>query len=371
MPFGASLTPDYGESKVKIRTAWLSFWHAHAVGTATRNYQGLGAVGKAKANPDLDLLISWDEDAERGRELAPAAGLPFEEDYDKILAREDIDAVMVNTSTTLHGEVIKKAVRAGKHIFTNKVLTPTTKEANEVLRAVEESGVIMMVDLKHTSFDYVLRTKEILASGELGKVVNVRMMQAHGMAIRVSPVDNFGEMPPGFFRKSEGGGGVHTDICHPMYVLPHLFGMPETVFAHFGSITGKGDVEDNSIVIYGYPDGSHASIESAWTTLASPGGLLEVNGTVGSLVFRANTHPSWGAPKDYLFEKRGPNDVHFQPVDLGKSLPFAMETWIEHVKEGKKNPENLALALDLTRLVEAANLSAERGMPIKISSLAE
>ena len=85
-----------------LRVAMLSKWHVHAQGYA-RDFL---KTGKA------EITAVWDEKPERGSEWAESLGCDFEADLDKLLARDDVDAVMVCTSTDLHHDVIKKAAEA-------------------------------------------------------------------------------------------------------------------------------------------------------------------------------------------------------------------------------------------------------------------
>ena len=98
-----------------IRTALLSFWHVHAP-----------IYGRqAQANPDLDLVAAWDADAERGRAGAAELGIGFVASLDEVLADPTIEAVICQTPTRDHREVIERARRAGKHVFSVKLLTAT------------------------------------------------------------------------------------------------------------------------------------------------------------------------------------------------------------------------------------------------------
>src|SRR3712207_9344725 len=74
--------------------------------------------------------VLFRSDPERGSKEAGRRGIPYEEDLDELLAQGDLDGVVVTTPTTAHREVLLKAVQAGKHIFTEKVLTPSLREAD-------------------------------------------------------------------------------------------------------------------------------------------------------------------------------------------------------------------------------------------------
>ena len=97
-----------------INVAMLSKWHVHAEGYARE----INDSGKAK------VVAVWDEDESRGSEWAGRLGADFIADLDAILARADIDAVVCCTPTTAHHDVLIKAAKAGKHIFTEKALCP-------------------------------------------------------------------------------------------------------------------------------------------------------------------------------------------------------------------------------------------------------
>jgi 1,5-anhydro-D-fructose reductase (1,5-anhydro-D-mannitol-forming) len=89
-----------------IRLAMLSFWHVHA-----RDYQQ-----QARTDSATSIVAVWDEVPERGRTAAQALNVPFYETLDELLANDAIDAVIVDTPTTMHREVIVSAALGLKHL---------------------------------------------------------------------------------------------------------------------------------------------------------------------------------------------------------------------------------------------------------------
>ena len=83
----------------------------------------------------------WDELPERGSDWADSLGVDFECDLPTLLARRDVDAVIVDAPTTMHRDVIVAAAKTGKHIFTEKAMAPTLSECDEIAAAVREAGV--------------------------------------------------------------------------------------------------------------------------------------------------------------------------------------------------------------------------------------
>jgi len=104
-----------------IRVAMLSYWHVHA----------WDYTRQAQSHPDVTIGAVWDELPERGRAAAEQLGVPFYESLDDLLALPEIDAVIVDAPTSMHRDVMVAAARAGKHIFTEKVLAPTLAEAHQ------------------------------------------------------------------------------------------------------------------------------------------------------------------------------------------------------------------------------------------------
>lgn len=336
-----------------IRTAMLSFWHVHAAGYAQ----------SAKEHPDVELIAAWDEDAARGRPRSKELGIEFVPDLDALFARKDIDAVIVQCPTSLHRDVIIKAARAGKHVLSDKVLAPTIGEAREIVAATDAGKVVLVTGMSFLYHDYVDRLRTMIGSGEIGRLVNARMMSCHGGAIR-------DVLPPGFYSLKEAAGGALVDMCHLVYLVPHLFGgMPRSVYARFAQITER-EVEDSAFVLFDYPDGFHASIDVGFATKGAPPMEIELNGTEGTVIFRSDVSPSGpGAPPRSEFIKRIGDEKTFTPVPLGKSSPAPLSLWVEHVKAGTRPDDNINRALELSRLNEAAYRSARQGVPVELASV--
>lgn len=332
-----------------IRVAMLSFWHVHA-----RDY-----ARQATQHPDVEIVAAWDEDPERGRAQAAELGVDFHEQLADVLAREDVDGVIVDTPTNVHRDVMVAAADAGKDIYTEKVLALTLREANEIVAAVDRAGVKLTVSLPRVYDPYTLAIREVLESGQLGELTLARTRLSHNGAV------GEGWLPGHFFNAEQTGGGALIDLgCHPMY-LARLFlgGLPDTVSATYGHVTGR-EVDDNAVAILQYPSGAIGVVEAGFVNRFSPF-TVEVHGTEGSLLF--------GTPDAKLLV-RSPSQKDgesFVEVPLPDRAPMAFDQWVGHIQEGTTATENIVLAVDLTRLMEAANLSVQTGAPVRLDSLAQ
>ncbi|TFE27218.1 Gfo/Idh/MocA family protein [Cohnella luojiensis] len=327
-----------------IRIGKISYWHVHA--DEYTQY--------ALKNPFTELAAIWDEEPARGQAKAAEYGVPYYASLDEMLARDDIDAVIVDAPTNIHRDVMVKAARAGKHIFTEKVVAPTNTEVQEILSAIHESGVKFTVSLPRLYSGSTQTINQVVRDGTLGKLTMARVRLSHNGATA-----NW--LPPHFYSKEQCGGGALIDLgCHPMYLVRLFLGMPESVSANFGYVTGK-EVEDNAVSILRYADGALGIVEAGFVNSHSPFSI-ELHGTEGTLLY--------GFPDGNPIIRSNRVSDKWETLPVGDALPVAFDQWVEHIRNGTEATDNVDLAVDLTRLMEASTRSVAEGRSIRIDELA-
>ncbi len=333
-----------------IRIGKISYWHVHA----------WDYTKQAQEHPGTEIVAVWDEIAERGQAAAEKLGASFYENLDEMLKQGDIDAVIVDAPTVRHQEVMVAAARAGKHIFTEKVVAATLKEANAILDEVTKNNVKLTVSLPRLNDGYTLAIRDILSQGVLGKITLVRARLSHNGATA-----NW--LPEHFYSLEECRGGALIDLgCHPMY-LTRLFmnEMPKEVSAHFGYLTGK-QVEDNAVSVLSAPSGAIGIVEAGFVNNHSPF-TLEVHGTEGTLLY--------GTPDNKLLLRTSAPGAESSEQWTAQAIPpareSAFEQWVQHIENNTTADENISLAIDLTKLMEASNLSAREHRSVRIDELSE
>lgn len=113
--------------------------------------------------------------AERAQAFADQWGYKsIETDWRKVIERDDIDAVDICTPNDSHAEIAIAAAKAGKMILCEKPLARTVSEAEEMVKAVEASGVKNTVWYNYRRVPAVTLAKNIVASGKLGKIFHYR-----------------------------------------------------------------------------------------------------------------------------------------------------------------------------------------------------
>ena len=248
----------------------------------------IGAGGIAGAhvegylrNPDaITFAAVADPVSESAEKRAAATGAAIYADYRTMLDEADIDAVDICLPHHLHKDAIVAAAKAGKHILCEKPLCLTPEEAAEVSAAVEEAGVTLMCAHNQLFLPAVARAKQILESGELGRVYEVRTTDSF--------FNDFDPSSMGWraHASTSGGGELIDTGYHPTYLLLHLAGgAPVEVTSMLAThrLTFM-EGEDSATVLVRFDNGVIGTVVTSWAYQAAPGTeKFSAVGELGSL----------------------------------------------------------------------------------------
>lgn len=314
-------------------------WHVH-----TDDYfRQLSESGKARVN------AVWCGDGERGETWAREHGIEFVADYDAFLARPDIDAIICTSATTKHPDLLGKAAKAGKHIFTEKLLATNTADAESLCGAIEAAGIVCTVSLPLRANEKILYAKKLIEDGTLGRVTGARMRRSHS-----GVSDHW--LPDRWFDVSKSGGGAMMDLgAHPVYVLSFLLGKPVRVSSMMTNLYGTTS-DENAIALVEFENGVLGTCETAFVTFGVPD-LLEVYGTEGS-VFIHGTEVKVATKG---MAKAGV--VSAAPTRMPPPAKLPLFQFVDACLSGGPSPATFTArdALDMTRIIEAAYASDKDG----------
>jgi len=316
-----------------MRVAMLSKWHVHA-----RDY-----ARQLQAMDNVHIAAVWDEERDRGNEWAHDLGVDFEADLDKLLCRNDIDAVVIDSPTSMHADIMVAAAEAGKHIFTEKAMALTVKDCNRISDAVNKAGVKFGISFPARTMSHNLYVKKAIDQGLLGEITLLRIRNGHDGAL-----NNW--LPAYWYDEQKAGGGAMMDLgCHPMYLASWILGRPKRINSMFSYYTGR-EVEDNAQCSIEFENSSVAIIETSFVTYKTPG-VLEAYGTEGTILVTGNDVK--------ISSKKMP--VEFKGWTLPEDLPRALESpikqWVNAVTTDTEVLYGLEEGTKLTELLEAAYIS--------------
>lgn len=327
-----------------VNLALLSAWHVH-----TR-----GFVEEALKTGEAELKVVWDDDEKRGKACAEAFGVPFEGDLDKVLSRNDIDAVLVECATTKHKEVIVKAANAKKHIFSDKALALTVEDCLEMKKAIEENGVKFVVSLESKIIGVYRYAKQLVDEGKLGRVTSAYFRRAHQAAISRM-------LPAYWFDPAQTGGGATLDLgCHGLYLLPQFCGKPKKVTCLMNELYGTGS-DENSTTVIEFENGAIGTAHTSFVCYRMDN-MLEILGTEGILVISGVNESNF---RVLLQSKNVPGHESLIPVPSENlpaydDAPSAQFVRLVASDTRQSIPEfDMDTAIMLTRLIECAYESAK------------
>ncbi|CAN2170320.1 MviM Predicted dehydrogenases and related proteins [Candidatus Nanopelagicaceae bacterium] len=273
---------------------------------------GFGIVGKRRKdciekNPNLSLVAVCDRDFTGPGKLED--GTKYYSNYERLLD-EELDVLIVCLTNDMAAEVTKAGLRRGLHVFCEKPPGRNVEEIESVLQ--EESkypNLKLMYGFNHRFHDSVRDALEILESGELGKIINMRGIYGKSKLITY-------DQPDWRTKREIAGGGVLLDQGIHIVDLMRLFAGEFSEVKSFISNSHWGyDVEDNAYAILKSESGVVAMLNSSatqWRHRFS----LDINLEKGSLILEGilSGTKSYGAETmtvsrvDHLRDKGDPKE---------------------------------------------------------------
>jgi predicted dehydrogenase len=145
-----------------------------AIGTGSRCQYLLSLLNKIGGNEIVAVCDVYEPRRSEAKAKFAIAEAREYTDYRELLARNDIDAVVIGTSDHWHVPITTAAVKAGKDVYCEKPVTHTLEEGEPLIAAVRESKLVVQTGTQQRSWDHYKQAKEVIASGTLGPVTFVR-----------------------------------------------------------------------------------------------------------------------------------------------------------------------------------------------------
>jgi predicted dehydrogenase len=328
-----------------VRFGMLGYAHVHAPGFAriASRLSGASLLAVAEADATLRATVKETVDVET---LADPADL---------LARRDIDAVIVMSATADHLALIEAAAVAGKHVLCEKPIATTFADGVAIVDACKRHGVKLQTafPMRYSPASAALR--RVVRSGELGDPLMVK-------------ATNIGTYPGGWFGDPvlAGGGAVMDHVVHVADMLRWIFAAEITeVYAEIDTRLHQGlAVDDVAILTMSLDNGVTATLDPSWARPAAwPtwGGLtLDVIGSeqVASLdAFRENIE---------LFASRGDaRTYHLLPWGIDSNTGL-LQSFVDAIAGDTTPPITGEDGLAATAVALAAYESARRAEPVAV-----
>lgn len=244
------------------------------------------------ALPDIELVALADITPARreiGREWFGLRDNQLHEDYRKLLARDEIDAVVIAVPQKHRPPIVLDAFRAGKHVLSEKPISNVPAEAAALVRAAEAADLKMaMVHNYHFLPEY-RQIKKLLLNGLIG---DLRVATLHFLGVIDYP--GAAEYQSDWRHTLAAGGGVLMDMIHAVYLAEWLVGeAAQQVMAYVDApeySCRQPVIEDLALLQIAFPS-AYAIIHMAW---GEGVGGADISGSEGQIRMRYKDYQSGG-----------------------------------------------------------------------------
>ncbi|MBT8227245.1 MAG: Gfo/Idh/MocA family oxidoreductase [Dactylosporangium sp.] len=350
---------------------------------AIRQDGGVLAADGSRIWPEL-VLVGRNET--KLAELADRHGLTdWTTDLDGALARADVDVYFDAQLTRQREKAIRKAVAAGKHIYTEKPLAEDTSAALDLAATAAAAGLKNGVVQDKLFLPGLRKLKRLVDGGFFGRVLSVRGEFGYW----VFEGDWQPAQRPSWNYRAEDGGGIVMDMFpHWNYVIEQTFGrirsvqctvathLPQRVDEHGNAYAATAD--DAAYAILELDNGVIVQINSSWCVRVNRDELVEfqVDGTHGSAVaglrdcrlqHRAQTPmPVWNPDLPATEPFRSQWGEVPDNAGMGNGFRMQWEAFLRHVADDEPFPWDFASGARGVRLAELALQSAQQGRRIEV-----
>jgi predicted dehydrogenase len=259
-----------------------------------RRQGGVALKDGSRLMPD-PILVG--RNAAKVEELARSHGVHrWTTDLDAALASAD-EVFFDAASTQLRPQLLKRAIRAGKHVYCEKPVATTLAEALSLYRAAKKARVKHGVVQDKLWLPGLLKLRKLRDEGFFGRIFAVRGEFGYWV-FEGDPQSSqpAAQRPSWNYRKEDGGGIILDMLCHWRYVLDNLFGEVQALSClgatHIpwrwdeGGKKYKATADDSAYATFQLAGGVIAHFNSSWTVRVRRDDLLtlQVEGTEGSAV---------------------------------------------------------------------------------------
>lgn len=322
-------------------------------------------------NPNCQLVAFFDVVPERAKALAEQYGGVAYDSIEALLA-SDVDAVSVCVANAYHAQTSIQALKAGKHVLCEKPMATTPEDCEAMVAAAKAAGKFLMIGQNQRLAKAHVKAREIIESGEMGKVITFETHFAHP-----GPEGWTGVRDSWFFDKKVASFGVMADLgVHKTDLIHYLTGKKivrtSAVLATLNKTFSDGrpiTVDDNAYAIYTMEDGVVGTMHVSWTNYGN-----ENNST--KMYMEGGVLRMYDDPKYSLIVEKRDGEVIPYELDLltsnkeqtsgGRTSTGVIDAFVESIVTNTPPAISGESAMHAMKVVFANEQSAQLGKAVDV-----
>jgi predicted dehydrogenase len=207
------------------------------------------------------------------------------DDLEALMHDPEVDAVYIALPNALHHEAVLAAARGGKHVLCEKPFAMQVTQAQEMVHACRDAGVILRIAHQIRLDAAVVRAREIVHSGRLGRLAAISLERASGLGARTP------------WRQDVSQSGVIFDVgVHLLDLIQWISGQRFVDVSAFTHPDRRSQVPDDTVTVLGRLDGDCHAVARATREVASAENNLIIEGSEATLI----TSPLRFAPEHFV-----------------------------------------------------------------------
>lgn len=328
------------------------------VGVVGMGKMGISHLSIINAHPGVSVTAICDSAGYVLEVLGKYTGLETYGDFDEMLSRAPLDAVLIATPSVLHAPMVRKALDKGLHVFCEKPFCLTSEEGAALADLAREKGLVCQVGYHNRFVGAFREMKRLVDIGALGRVTHV-LAEAYGAVVTKPKGASWRT------QRDQGGGCLYDYAAHPINLVTWMFGAPQTVSGAALVPVFSAETDDQVYGTLRYEGGMTAQVSVDWTdtSVRKMTTRITVWGTAGRLYADRQEVQVW------LRDDQGPLPQGYEPgwnvrytteltepVDFylrGEEYSAQIDSWIDAIAARTVEPENsFASAVETDRTLE-------------------
>lgn len=321
---------------------------------------GVGGWGKNlvrnfSALPDVSLMALCDLDERKLRELATQYSPELTtSDFTSVLAREDLDAVVIATSAVSHYALCKQALEAHKDVYVEKPFVLAVEEGEELVALAKKHQRILMVGHLLEYHPVITSLREMISQNELGQVLYLYSQRLNLGTVR------------------EDENALWNFAPHDISSMLYLIGKEPVSVSASGQAYLRPGVEDIAFLTMRFADNTLAHVHVSWLDPHKTRRLTVV-GDKKMAVFDdlepteklrifdkgADRNLDYDSFAEYISLRTG--DIRIPHIKMGEPLRIECQHFIDCVKSRDDPKSDGRDGLRVVRVLEAAERSLRSG----------
>jgi len=245
-------------------------WGVVGLGWVATDFVAPGIV----KSPGSEMTACLGSTPEKTRAFAGKFGVPRQHaDLDSLVGDPDVDAVYIALPNAMHHAAVLKAAAAGKHILCEKPFAMKTAHAREMTDACRKAGIVLRIAHQIRLDAAVIRAREIVRSGRLGRLAEVSLERASGLGSRVSWRNDFEQ------------SGVMYDVgVHLLDLIQYVTGQRFVEVSAFTHPDRRDKKPDDTMTVLGRLEGDCHALAKATREVGNAENNLLIEGSEATLV---------------------------------------------------------------------------------------